>query len=40
MGMLKLLVQGEEDVRARRLHPQAEVFSRIERKLASQKATR
>ena len=40
MGMLKLLVQGEENVRAGRLHPQAEVFSRMERKLASQKATR
>ena len=40
MGMLKLLVQGEENVRAGRLHPQAEVFRRIERKLASQKATR
>ena len=40
IGMLKLLVQGEQDVRAGRLHKQTEVFSRIEKRLAAQKTSK
>lgn len=36
MGILKLLAQGEEDVRAGRFHKQADVFTRLEKRLASQ----
>jgi prevent-host-death family protein len=36
MGILKLLAQGEEDVRAGRLHQQADVFTRLEKRLAAQ----
>ncbi len=36
MGLLKLLAQGEEDVRAERLHKQADVFTRLEKRLAAQ----
>lgn len=35
IGLLKLLVQGEQDVRAGRLHAQADLFSRIETRLAA-----
>jgi hypothetical protein len=31
LGLLKLISQGEEDVRKGRIRPQAEVFSRIEK---------
>jgi prevent-host-death family protein len=40
IGLLKLLVQGEEDVRSKRLDDQDEVFDRIARKLNRPKATR
>ena len=35
IGMLKLIVLGEEDVNAGRLRPQQDVFDAIERKLKS-----
>jgi prevent-host-death family protein len=34
IGMLKLLVQGEEDARAGRVRKQGDVFARLQRRLA------
>jgi PHD/YefM family antitoxin component YafN of YafNO toxin-antitoxin module len=40
IGMLKLIVQGEQDVQAGRLRNQAEVFTRLEKKLTTRPAAR
>jgi hypothetical protein len=37
LGLLKLLVQGEEDIRKGNIRPQEEVFSDIERLLRDEK---
>jgi lactate dehydrogenase-like 2-hydroxyacid dehydrogenase len=37
IGLLKLMVQGEEDVRNGRVSGQEEVFARLERKLKEMK---
>jgi len=40
IGFLKLLVQGEEDIRSGKLYDQDEMFNRIARKLNQPKVTR
>jgi len=40
IGLLKLLVQGEEDVRSGKIYDQDEMFDRITRKLNRSKVTR
>ena len=40
IGLLKLLVQGEEDIRSGKIYDQDEMFDRIARKLNPPKATR
>lgn len=35
IGLMKLLMQGEEDVRRGRIHGQEEVFTRLKKKLGS-----
>jgi hypothetical protein len=37
LGLMKLLAQGEEDVRQGRTRPQAEVFADLEKALAGQR---
>ena len=39
LGLMKLIAQGEEDVRAGRLSEQDEVFARLEKRLKSRKAS-
>ena len=40
IGLMKLLVQGEEDVRAGRTYDQDKVFRRLTKRFAGQKAAR
>ena len=40
IGLLKLLVQGEEDIRSGKIYDQDEMFDRIPRKLNPPKVTR
>ena len=40
IGLLKLLVQGEEDIRSGKIYDQDEMFDRITRKLNPPKVTR
>lgn len=40
IGLMKLLVQGEEDIRSGRTYGQEEVFQRLAKKLAGRKTAR